>query len=238
VRIEELAPTRAVARFRTSRPSSCRALYGLNPATLDLSATDPNMAEGQLSVDHEVPLEDLVPLAEYTWVARATDAEGRVYESGPQAFETPAAAMTEAVTNVALATAGTSVTGKSSNWANGPDDGAFGALNAIDGVMATEWSSNGDGDGAWLELDVGQPRDIVAFGFRSRMMSDGTSIATSVELVVNGSTRLGPFATPDHTRLYKFDFAESQLTQHVRLEIRSSTGGNTGAREVQLYSRP
>jgi hypothetical protein len=238
LRIEELAPTRAVVRFKTSGPASCQIVYGVDATALDLTATDPSMAEGQLSEEHEVSLEDLLADSVYTWFARATDADGTVHPSERQTFHTPPAATMQLQTNVALATANTTIAGKSSNWGNGPDDGPFGALNAIDDKMATEWSSNGDGDDAWLELDLGQPRDLVAFGFRSRMMTDGTSIVTSVEVLLDGSTRLGPFATPDHTRLYHFDFAEPQQATRVRLQILSSTGGNTGVREMQLFTAP
>lgn len=238
LRIEQLAPTRAVVRFATSRPTSCEAQYGLDPDALDLSATDPSMAPGQLVLDHEVPLEDLLPSSNYAWRARATDAEGRTYLSELQSFLTPAAIEGDELTNVALASAGTFVAGRSSTWADGPDDGPFGPLNAIDGKMTTEWSSNGDGDDAWIELDLGQRRELVALGFRSRMMTDGSSIVTSVDVVLDDETRLGPFATPDHTQVYRFDFPEATPAQRARVEVRSSTGGNTGAREVQLFAAP
>jgi hypothetical protein len=238
VRIEELAPTRAVARFQTSRPTTCEVQFGTRPDALDLTATDPNMADDELAIDHEVPLEDLRPSTAYAWRAKATDERQETYFSDVRSFETPEALETGDRINIALASAGTTISGRSSNWRDGPDDGPFGALSAIDGQMATEWASDGDGDDAWIELDLGQPRELVAFGFRSRVMADGSSIVTSVELVLDGQNRLGPFATPEHTRVYRFGFAEARPARIVRVEVRTSTGGNTGAREVQLFEEP
>lgn len=238
LRVEELSATRAVVRFDTSRPTSCHAEFGTDAGQLDRSATDPDMAEGELSLDHEVPLEDLVGETAYTWRAVAVDAAGETHVSEPQSFTTPASLGVEDWVNVALAAEGTRIAGKSSNWAGGADESSFGALNAIDGQMATEWSSDGDGDEAWLELELGQARRLIGFGYRSRMMTDGSSIVTSAELLVDGETRLGPFATPEHTRVYRFEFAAPLDATRVRLQVRSSTGGNTGAREIQLFTAP
>lgn len=238
LRVEELSATRAVVRFDTSRPTSCQAEFGTAVDDLDRSATDPDMAEGELSLDHEVPLEDLLGETTYHWRAVAVDAAGESHISETQSFTTPPNLDTNDWVNVALASQGTRIAGKSSNWAGGADESSFGALNAIDGQMASEWSSDGDGDAAWIELELGQPRSLVGFGFRSRMMTDGSSIVTSTELLVDGETRLGPFATPEHTRVYRFDFAAPLAATRVRVQVRSSTGGNTGAREIQLFSAP
>jgi hypothetical protein len=238
LRVEDVSATRAVVRFRTSRPTSCEALFGTDPDNLDRRATDPDMAEGELSLDHEVPLEDLLGETTYSWRAVAVDAAGRTDISATQSFTTPPSLDTSGWVNVAPTTQGTTLMGKSSNWAGAADDGAFGAMNAIDAQMATEWSSDGDGDDAWLELDLGQARPLLGFGYRSRMMTDGSSIVTSAELLLDGETRLGPFATPEHTRAYRFEFSAPITAQRVRFEARSSTGGNTGARDIQLFVAP
>lgn len=238
LRVEELSATRAVVRFDTSRPTSCQAEFGTDAEHLDRSATDPDMAEGELSFEHEVPLEDLTGETTYSWRAVAVDAAGDTVVSETHSFTTPPGVASGDWVNVALAAQGTSVVGKSSNWASGADDSSFGALRAIDGQMATEWSSDGDGDATWIELDLGQPRSLVGFGFRSRMMTDGSSIVTSTELLLDSETRLGPFATPDHTRVYRFDFSAPLPATRARIQVRSSTGGNTGAREIQLFVAP
>lgn len=235
LRIEEVSATRAAVRFDTSRPTSCRAEFGSDESSLDRSATDPNMEEGELSIDHEVPLEDLLGETTYHVRAVATDAAGRTGTSELVSFTTRLAVDDGGWMNVALAEHGTRVAARSSNWAGAADDGAFGAQSAVDGLMATEWSSDGDGDDAWLELELEGPRELVAFGYRSRMMADGSSIVTSAELELDGQTRLGPFATPDPARVYRFDFSAPVVASRARFRVRSSTGGNTGAREIQLF---
>lgn len=52
-------------------------------------------------------------------------------------------------------------------------------MNTIDGQIATEWSSDGDGDEAWLELELDQERRLVGFGYRSRMMTQSRRRAHS-----------------------------------------------------------
>lgn len=236
VRVESITSTRAVVRFDTSQPTSCEAMFGTAPDALDRSATDPDMEEGQLVRDHNVPLEDLMPSQTYYWRAKATNAAGETYVSALYEFQTTEAQ--EHVpegTNVALLEAGTTVSGVSSNFGGGSNDGSWGADNAIDGMMATEWSSSGDGDDAWLTLDLGQTRTIHLFGFRSRQMTDGSAIVRSVQLIFDDDTVLGPYLTPDPEQLYQFALEPPMTARGVRVEAVTTTGGNTGAKEIQLF---
>jgi hypothetical protein len=231
-----------VLRFTTSVPSSCEALYGTAEDALDNRATDPDMPEGQLAVDHQVPLEDLAAATRYFWRARAVDANGETYTSKLGDFTTLTATqpddLSAALQNVALAEHGASVTGVSSNFGNGDNDSTWGVNHVLDGQMSTEWATQGDGDDAWFSLDFGQERGISRFGFRSRKMSDGTSIIKSVQLFFGDSqTAVGPLATPDPDELYIFDFNSPVKARTVRLEVLTSSGGNTGAKEVQFFAR-
>jgi hypothetical protein len=67
-------------------------------------------------------------------------------------------------------------------------------------------------------------------------MTDGTAIALSITVVFPelGET-FGPYETPDPSELYSFDLQPSDDVSVVRFEVESSTGGNTGAREVEVY---
>ena len=235
LRVEEIGARRAVVRFETSLPTSCEVLYGLMPDALENSATDPNMDPGQLSLSHEVPLEDLSPETKYYYRARVQDREGSVYFSETSDFFTEEDSGTELGENLALLSGAAHVVGVSSNWAGGDNDSGFGANKAFDGQMATEWSSNGDGDGAWVELDLGGERTLSRLGFRSRQMTDGSSIIQRLELSLDdGSVTLGPFATPDPAVRYEFSFEPISVTT-IRLVVLESTGGNTGAKEIELY---
>lgn len=236
VRTEEISATRAVVRFNTSVPTTCEADYGLAPDMLNLTATDPNMADGELTVTHEVPLEDLMPDQLYYWRARATDADGVTSLSETFQFMTmPGMNAGDGVmTNVALAASGAGVMDVSSNFGGGSHDSTWGANKALDGMMATEWATAGDGDDAWLMVGFGQMRRLDQFTFRSRAMADGSSIIQSVRLVFDNGMTMGPFMTPDPTQAYTFPFDPPVMAGSVRVEAVQTTGGNTGAREIQF----
>ena len=110
---------------------------------------------------------------------------------------------------------------------------AYGGRNAIDGDLSTEWSSAGDGDDAYIVLDFGEDIQIEGVGFRTRSMTDGTSITTSFAVTIDGST-YGPFEAGPGLSVGLLD----ALGGVVRFDVVSSTGGNTGAIEVEVYGEP
>ena len=236
LRVEEVSATRAVVRFDTSEPTTCEAEYGTSMTTMDQSATDPSMAPNQLDTVHDVPLEDLVPDTTYYYRARATDKDGRTERSNTLSFKTLPQRQS-GLTNVALMSEGTTVSAVSSNFggAASGNSSSFGANNAIDGSMVTEWSTNGDGDDAFIVVDFGKMRTLSRVGFRSRRMTDGSSIIKSFRLIFMDQSMLGPFDSPDPDQLYVFDFATPVSTQTVRLEAVTTTGGNSGAKEIQFF---
>lgn len=239
VRVEELTPLRAVVRFRTSRPASCEVELGTNPARLDLTFTDPSMAPGQLVTEHQVPLENLAGGREYYFRAKARDAAGATFRSEVSIFATPLDATTSTLVNVALLSAGTTVVAVSSNFGGGSNDSAFGAARAFDGDFTTEWATNGDGDAAFIEIDFGQLRPVARWGFRSRSMrdmDDESASITSVLLSLDGAAPLGPFDTWDSTRFFVFELPEGTTARRARVSSVTTTGGNTGAKEIQFFS--
>lgn len=234
LRLEEVTATRAVLRFTTSRPTSCEAELGTSPDALNLRFTDPDMRPGELVTQHQVPLENLAAAQTYFVRARAVDASGGVFLSETLSFTTlPSTGATR--DNVALRSAGASVTFVSSNWGGGGNDSSYGAHKALDGDFVTEWSTAGDGDGARLDLDLGQVRRISAFGFRSRSMTDGTAIIRRVSLSLDGAAAL-EFDTPDPAQLYVFELPAPVEVRSASVRALSTTGGNTGAKEIQLLS--
>lgn len=236
LRVEELASTRAVIRFDTSRPTTCEAEWGLSMDAMTTTATDPNMEPGTFAEAHEVPLEDLSPDTLIFFRAKATDPMGDTYFSEVMSFRTEMDDGGPARVNVALMSMGSSIVDKSSNFGNMADASTWGANNAIDGSMSTEWSNNGDGDDAWVTIDLGQMRDLEAFAFRSRKMTDRTSIITSVQVILDGDTLMGPFATPDPDQRYVFEITPTRA-RRVRVEAVTTTGGNTGVKEIELFER-
>src|SRR5690606_34075188 len=88
VQVGSITASRAVVSFDTSEPTSCEATFGTAAEALDRTATDPDMEEGQLVLEHNVPLEDLLPSRTYYWRARAINAAGETYLSEMFEFRT------------------------------------------------------------------------------------------------------------------------------------------------------
>ncbi len=238
LRVEDVGAYRVVVRFTTSAPTTCEAEFGVSETNRDRTATDPNMEPDTYQTEHEVPLEDLAPNTTYYMAARAETEAGQEYVSQVLQFTTGDGAAVDSMTNVAAMTEGTTITAVSSNFGNGSNDSTWGANNAFDGMMATEWSSNGDGDDAFVDIDLGASKTFSVIGFRSRKMVDGTSIIEKFQLVVDGTTTLGPFDSPEPDIRYVFELDAPVSATSVRLEAVETSGGNTGVKELQLFAAP
>ena len=118
------------------------------------------------------------------------------------------------------------VTGSSSEYSD-----AYAASNAIDGDLATEWSTAGDGDDAFIVLQFGDNMIVEGVGFRTREMTDGTSITLTFTVTVDGGKTYGPFEAGPGLAVGLAEFSGYEL----RFDVESSTGGNTGAIEVEVY---
>ena len=71
---------------------------------------------------------------------------------------------------------GSRIAGVSSNHGGGANDSVFGADNAIDGDPATAWSSDGDGDAAWIEIELPTETHVTSLGFWIRTMGTSAEI--------------------------------------------------------------
>ena len=110
-----------------------------------------------------------------------------------------------------------------------------GRANAVDGNLSTEWASAGDGDRAFITIDLGRKRNITGVSFRTREMSNGSAITRTFAVVVDGGKRYGPF--PAGNRLNPRTAAVTFTGRRLRFDVVTSTGGNTGAAEIQVFSR-
>ncbi len=199
----------------------CAVSFGTTDA-LGLLATDDDMA-GAGHANHHPLLVGLGENTEYFYRLQGIAADGTLYVSELRSFTNGAHNVTAPAGNLAL---GATVSEVSSEFS-----GAFSAENAIDGDRSTEWSSAGDGNGAFIVLDLGQVADLVGVGFRTREMSNGTSVTTSFTVSVDGGADLGPFDAGPGLAVAEFA-ATGRL---VRIDVATSTGGNTGAIEVEVY---
>ncbi len=219
--------------FKSQIPIVCNVAYGKDKTYGRIAL----MAMTGPITDHDVSLLSLESAATYHYRITITDTSSVVYQSGDYTFSTASATGLQgkpAGTNVAAAAAGARVAGVSSNFGNGDLNSSFGGNKAIDGRTDTAWSSNGDGDKAWIEIELAQTYDLSAIGFQTRTMGDTAQI-TSFRAVTDSGTQLGPFSLPDAATIYYFPV--NAKTKTLRFEVVSSSGGNTGAVEIEAYAQ-
>jgi len=213
----------AVLHVGTTIDVACAVAYG---PTQDLGslATDTDMAGGGHSV-HQPLMRGLTPGVTYWYRVAAIAPDGSLYRSELMQFTFTGEAI-EAVEppapNVAV---GATVTAVSSEYSD-----AYAAENAVDGSTSTEWSSAGDGDDAFIVIDLGDFYVVQGVGFRTRSMTDGTSVTTSFTVTVDGTT-YGPFDAGPGLSVGLVEF----VGRVIRFDVDTSTGGNTGAIEVEVY---
>ncbi len=212
--------TAADLRVDTNIGAVCAVAYGTTEA-LGMLATDSDMAGGA-HTDHGPRLTGLLPDTEYVYRLQGVGEDGRLYRSELMTFRTPEAAPDPGPN----AATGATVLEASSEFSD-----AFAAANAVDGDLSTEWSSRGDGDDAFLTIDLGREVRAVAVGFHSREMTDGTARTTSFTVTVDDGEPLGPFPAGEGLTVAGVEFTG----RVVRFDVDTSTGGNTGAVEVGVY---
>lgn len=216
--------TSAEVTLTTTVPLACAVIYGVDDDYGQV-ATDADMAGGAL-IEHAPVLLGLEPETEYRYVLQGSDAAGNLYRSEVLTFSTPAAeAIERPGRNVAP---DGEVTAVSSEFSD-----TFAAGNAIDGDASSEWSSAGDGDGASITIELPEATDIVGFGVRSRSMGDGSAIIQDYEVTVDDAAVLGPFEA-DADGLTTSEVSTGG--QRFRFDAITTTGGNTGAVEIEIYA--
>ncbi len=137
--------------------------------------------------------------------------------------------------NVAAAETGARVVGVSSNFGNAANDSAFGADNVLDGDPGTEWSSNSDGENAWIEIELPVETHVTSIAFWTRTMGTSAQIF-SFRVITDRGDVVGPFELSDAGSIYHF---ETDLTaKRLRFESVDTSGGNTGAIEIEVYGEP
>ncbi len=232
----DVRPDSSTVRLQTRIPVACAAVYGETTAYGKI-ATDTDMA-GAGHQDHHPVLAGLKPDTVYHIRFQGSGPDGTLYVSDDFTFRTPPATAVSQPRkpqgrNAALASAGARVKAISSNYGGGDMNSAYGANKAIDGNVSTEWSSNGDGDKAWVEIDLGKEYRLDAIGFRTRTMGTSAQIER-FQVVSDKGEKLGPFDLPDAQAVYYFPV--TTVARILRFEVLKSSGGNTGAAEIEVYA--
>ena len=174
---------------------------------------------GGAHADHQAVMTGLRPETTYQYRLQGVAADGNLYRSEVFTFTTPATTESAYGENLARRAVVVDVSSEFSS--------SFAAANAVDGDVSTEWSSEGDGDDAYITIDLGQETAITAVAFRTRSMGDGSSI-TETFTVEAADTTYGPFLAGEPVEV-------SLTARLLTFRVESSTGGNTGAVEIEVY---
>ena len=149
----------------------------------------------------------------------------------PASFST-STALGDQSENLASSAQGAKIVGVSSNYAGGANDSSFGANKALDGNPATAWSSDGDGDDAWLEIEFPSETAVTSLGLWSRSMGTTAEIVSFRVVSGNGDVT-GPFILESAGQIFYFD---AEITgKRLRFEALETRGGNTGVVEIEVY---
>ena len=219
----------------TTVDMACAIAYG--PTTeYGRLATDTDMAAGGHR-NHAPLLTGLQPDTTYHFTFGGIGPDGIVYRGEDMTFRTmPAGAAPSGKPvgqNLALSSLGARVVGTSSNY--GDSEEQWGGQRAIDGDAGSQWSSNGDGDDAWIEIELPIETNVRSLGFWTRTMGTSAEILSFRVVSDRGEVR-GPFQLTGPAEVH---FFETDLTaKTLRFEAVESNGGNTGAVEIEVYGEP
>jgi hypothetical protein len=231
--IVDITDSDAVLVFESSIPLACSVVYG---ETTDYGqvAVDQDM-NGGAHTDHHPLLLGLEPDTEYHYRVQGTAADGTLYVGEDRTFRT-LPAEEEPEVNLASLEAGARVVAVSSNFGGAANDEPWGGNSALDGNRGTAWSSNGDGNDAFIEIELAQPSRLHAIEAWTRIMSDGTAQIFAFTLTTDAGDVLGSFDLPDATQVYRFEL--DVVARSLRLDVVESSGGNTGLVEFAVYGTP
>ena len=184
-------------------------------------------------------IESLLPSTTYSIGASYVDASLNAFHVAPVSATTEASSSSDssgdcASTNVALLSLGASVADVSSNYGGGSDSSTYGANNALDGSDSSQWSSNGDGNDAFLTIRLPSATDVEGVALWSRYMSSSSVIETYTVSDGSSGVVLATCDVPDSTQLYHCDVVASDV-ESLTFSVVASTGGNVGARAVEVY---
>jgi hypothetical protein len=223
-------PERGIFRVSTTEPMICAIVWG---ETEELGRFNNSLAmNGTGIVDHDVFLPGAVPGRTYYFQVQGSTADGTMYQSDMATFTIPesqAPVSTDGADlgeNLAL---GATIVEVSSEFSD-----AFAATNAIDDSGITEWASSGDGDEAFIVLDLGEEQQIAGVEFITRSMLDGTAITETFTVTVDDAAPAGPF--PAGTAVQLNTARLDTAGRVVRVDVDTSTGGNVGAVEIRVLA--
>ena len=210
-RMTNITSSTAVLEFVSTTPLACSVIYGETTA-YGMIATDQDM-DGGAHEDHHPLLTGLEPDTEYHYRVQGSAADGTVFVGEDMTFRSLPAGPAEE-TNLLSPESGARVTAVSSNFGDAENGETWGADSAIDGNPGTAWSSAGDGNGAFIEIELAKRARLSAVEVWTRSMSNGTAQILEFTLTTDSGDALGPFVLEDASRSFRFEI--DAVTRTVR----------------------
>ena len=227
-------PTNGIFRVETTEPMICAIVWGETEA---LGRFNNSLSmNGTGITDHDVRLPGAEAGRAYHFVVQGTTADGTLYRSAPGTFTIPAADVAPPSEGPAIDVGGNLATDAVVVDTSSEFSDSFAGAFAIDGDLATEWSTAGDGDDGSITLDLGAAQGIVAVDFVTRSMADGSAVTSTFTVSVDGAAAVGPFpaSSPATRRLAQLEVTGRLL----QFDVAESTGGNVGAVEIRVFAPP
>ena len=229
--ITSMSSSTVTISFDSGVPTVCNSPYG-ETTEYGQVATIPMLSGA--TFEHVLTFSRLEPDTIYHYKLIATDNAGNIYQSGDITFKTETAeGVSLGETNWLSLEAGAIVIEVSSNFGSGANDKNWGANSAIDGSDARAWSSDGDGDDAYIVIEMAKPVHITRLRVFTRSMSNGTAQIFSFTVTTDSGEAFGPFELKDATEGYGFEVDFTART--LRFDAVSTSGGNTGFVELEAY---
>lgn len=224
---------RGIFRVETTEPMICAIVWGETEALGNLNNS--LAMNGTGIVNHDVYLPGAIAGRTYYFQVQGSTADGTLYRSETATFTIPegetAAPPTDSVDQGVNLALDATVVDVSSEF-----NSSFAAAFAIDDSGTTEWSSAGDGNDAFITIDLGDTVQIAGVEFITRSMLDGTAITETFSVTVDDRDTYGPF--PAGTAVDPNFATVDGVGRVIRFDVDTSTGGNVGAVEVRALGPP
>ena len=226
-----------VINFSGYIPIACVVVYG-ESENFGFIAVDDSMGRSAVK-EHRLELVDLKADTLYYYRLQGTAKDGMIYVGEVRTFRTTLnkdLSTINARQNLASISNGAKIISVSSNIGFQDNTGRWGANSAIDSDEKTAWSSNGDGNNAFVEIELSNMAQIDTIEFWTRSMSNNTAQIFSFTVTNEIGDTVGPFSLPDADK--PFQFSVEIIARRLRFDVETSNGGNTGAIEIGAYGNP
>jgi hypothetical protein len=227
---QNISATDAMIKFQSNTPLACSVVFG-ETRNFGQITVDDDM-DGGAHNNHHPLLTGLTPETDYYFRVQGTASDGTIFVGNVQKFTT-LALPADIQTDLATITSGARVVAVSSNYGGAENHQSWGGDGAIDGSRQNAWSSAGDGNDAFIEIELQEEAHIGEVSVWTRSMSDGTARILKFQLTIDGGKILGPFDLPNADQPHRFRIDVD--ARRLRLDVLESTGGNVGLIEFGAF---